>query len=189
MGRFTVCTKELADKFAELIRAGNYFETVCNYLEIDKGSGYNWLKWGEEGRDANGDDPDAYRRFFNAFTQAEAEAELGAVASLKQAGLPHRLPKHLLDEEGKPLPGVQLGDWRATAEYLARRHRDRWSPNARTEITGAGGGAVQVETQSSLTLLADPEACALATQLIAKLSGGEEQIGDAPESADEATEG
>lgn len=145
MGRITDCTPELTEKFAGLIRAGNYFETACNYLGIDKKSAYNWIKWGEEGRDAHGSDPDAYRRFFHAFVQAESEAEVGAVALLKQAGRAHRLPDNLLDPDGKPLPGVQYGDWRATAEYLARRHRDRWSPNARTEVVGAGGGALQVE--------------------------------------------
>ena len=57
----------------------------------------------------------------------------------------------------------------------------------RHELTGAGGGALQVETKSSLALLADPEACALATQLISRLSGGEEQI-DGPEAPHEGSE-
>jgi hypothetical protein len=189
MGRITDCTPDLIERLAGLIRAGNYFETACDFLGIEKRSAYNWLTWGKEGKDAHGPNPDLYRQFFHAFVQAEAEAEVGAVASLKQAGRPHKLPKDLVDEDGKPLPGVQYGDWRATAEYLARRHRDRWSPNARTEVVGSGGGPVQVETKSSLAVLADPAACELANALIARISGGEEQIADEAEPTDSATEG
>ena len=45
-----------------------------------------------------------------------------------------------------------------------------------------------VQVASTLALIADPTACALATQLIQRLSGGEEQI-DGPEDANEAAEG
>jgi hypothetical protein len=39
------------------------------------------------------------------------------------------------------------------------------------ELTGAGGGPVQVDGTSTLAMLADPKACALASELIAVLSG------------------
>lgn len=45
-----------------------------------------------------------------------------------------------------------------------------------------------LQVQSTLTLLADPEACALATQLVARLSGGEEQITDEPGGTDTSAE-
>lgn len=164
MARHTICTEELTAEFVKYIRMGNYFETVCDYLQIDKGSAYNWLKWGEEGRDASGPDPDVYRQFFNAYTQANAEAELSSVQDLKAAGHARKLPPALLDADGKPVPGVQYGDWRATAEFLARRYQDRWAPNAKskTEISGPNGGPLQVQQSGRLELTGDAALAVLA---------------------------
>jgi hypothetical protein len=46
-----------------------------------------------------------------------------------------------------------------------------------------------LQVASTLTLLADPEACDLATQLIARLSGGDEPITDETTGPDDTTEG
>lgn len=164
MARITICTEALTGEFCKLIRMGNYFETVCDYLGIDKGSAYNWIKWGREGKDATGEDTSAYREFFNAFTQAEAEAEITSVQDLKAAGHARKLPAPLLDKDGKPVPGVQFGDWRATAEFLARRYPARWSPNARTqmELTGADGGPVKTEHAGRIELTGDAALAVLA---------------------------
>jgi hypothetical protein len=151
-GRPTILTPALASEFCDLIRAGNYFETVCRYLQLDESVAYDWLNWGREGREAAGNWPDAYRTFAKSLAQAEALAEVQAVASLKQAGMPHKLPDRMYDAEGKVLPGVVYGDWRATAEFLARRYRGRWAPNAKHEITGTDGGPIKTETTSRLTL-------------------------------------
>ena len=144
-GRPTLLTPALASEFCDLIRAGNYFETVCRYLGIDESVAYDWLNWGNEGREAAGDWPDAYRSFAKSLAQAESLAEVQAVASLKQAGMPHKLPDRMFDAEGKVLPGVVYGDWRATAEFLARRYRGRWAPNAKHEVTGKDGGPIEVD--------------------------------------------
>ena len=152
-----MCTAELTAEFCKYIRQGNYFETVCDYLQIERQSAYNWIKWGEQGKDATGPDPDAYRRFFDTYTQAHAEAEMTSVQDLKAAGHARKLPAALLDEDGKPLPGVQFGDWRATAEFLARRYTSKWAPNAKThvELTGADGGPVKTEHSGRLELSGD----------------------------------
>lgn len=46
-----------------------------------------------------------------------------------------------------------------------------------------------MQTQTALAVLADPAACELANALIARISGGEEQIADEAEPTDSATEG
>jgi len=158
-GRPTILTPELSKQFCDLIRAGNYFETACGYLGIDKTAAYDWLNKGAAGQDATGEWPDVYREFANAFTQAETFAEASSVALLKQAGQPHQIPGNLCEPDGKPKPGVVMGDWRATAEFLSRRYRERWAPNAKHEVTGKGGKPIQHEHTGGVDVrvaVADP---------------------------------
>ena len=129
-GRPVTLTRELMGEFARLMRGGNYFETVCTYLDVPRRTAYNWLEAGERGEDANGDWPEAYREFWHTVTRAEAYAEVTSVAALKQAGQTHRKPVD-------PETGEELveGDWRATAEFLARRYNERWSKTGQVRHT------------------------------------------------------
>lgn len=142
-GAPTICTPELTAEFANLMAAGNYFETVCTYIGISKQDAYNWLRWGEEGKDATGPHPDIYRRFFDAVTRAEARAEVRAAALLQQASQDRVID---LPDEDSNQRWVQ-GDWRAIAEFMARRYPKRWSKAERVsqEHTGANGGPVQFQ--------------------------------------------
>jgi len=167
-GAPTICTPELTAEFANLMAAGNYFETVCTYIGISKQDAYNWLSWGEEGKDATGPHPDIYRRFFDAVTRAEARAEVRAAALLQQASQDRVID---LPDEDSNQRWVQ-GDWRAIAEFMARRYPKRWSKAERVsqEHTGPNGGPVQVETNTKD--MSDEQVAALAANIGAALSGG-----------------
>lgn len=146
-GAPTICTAELTRQFAELMAAGNYLETVAGFLHVSQQDAYNWLKWGAEGKDATGPDPAAYRNFFEAVTHAERQAEVRAAALLQRAGQ-DRVVDLPTDAAGNPDPNKQFvqGDWRAIAEFMARRYPRRWSKAERVqqELTGANGGPVNV---------------------------------------------
>ncbi len=181
-GAPTICTPELTRQFAELMAAGNYFETVAGYLRIDKQTAYNWMEWGEAGRDATGPNKDAYRTFFDSVTHATEQAEIRGAALLQRAGQDRTadLPMTADGEPDKSKVFVQ-GDWRAIAEFMARRYPKRWSKAERVsqEHTGPNGGPVQVET--STKDMSDEQVAALAANIGAALSSGG---GSAPSDAE-----
>jgi hypothetical protein len=121
--------------------AGNYLETVAGYLHVDKQTAYNWLEWGSEGKDATGEDPAAYRTFFDAVEHAKHQAEIRAAALLQRAG-----QDRVVDLPTDPSKQFVQGDWRAIAEFMARRYPRRWSKAERVqqELTGKDGGPVNV---------------------------------------------
>ncbi len=148
MSDHTDLTPEITARFAKLIADGNYFETACGVIGIAQSTGYLWLQKGREGLDASGPDPDAYRTFSEAVTQAEAEAEVNAVAELRRAAQPHDFET---DAKGSPYAvviehddkGRQVtklpGDPRMSIEFLQRRYRKRWSKTEGREHTGEVG--------------------------------------------------
>lgn len=64
-----------------------------------------------------------FRDFRNAIQEAEAKAEAAVVAQWR---------KHMPE------------NWQACRDFLGRRYPDRWGPKERQEISGPGGGALQV---------------------------------------------
>lgn len=64
-----------------------------------------------------------FRNFRNAVLEAEAKAEVAIVAQWR---------KHMPE------------NWQACRDFLGRRYPDRWGPKERQEISGPGGGALQV---------------------------------------------
>jgi len=175
-------------EFARLIEAGNYFSTVAGYLGFDEGLAYDWLKAGKAGEDATGDWPDAYRAFYQAVTRAEHQAEIAAVAALKQAGQPQHIgfsPKGMpfavikfKDAQGKEQERLP-GDLKATLEFLARRYRDRWSPTANVR-SGQDPNAKPLQAEATITIkdvLANDRARRAACDLVAAVADGEADAG------------
>ncbi len=101
-GRPTHLTDAIIAKAGELARAGNYFEAIFTYLDIPKSTAYDWLSWGQKGRDP-------YCRFSDALEKGWATAEVRLAAQVQQHG-----------QEDKP------GQWTALAWFLERRFPDRW---------------------------------------------------------------
>lgn len=109
-GRPSKLTPEVHERIVRSMRAGNYFETACRAAGISPATGYLWKAWGE-GREVKGRPKPRvlrpYVAFVDAVTRAEAHAEEQAAANWL---------KHARKAE----------DWRGEAEYLQRRHPDRW---------------------------------------------------------------
>lgn len=79
-GRPSKLTEEIIEDVVVLLSAGNYKDTVCDFLGIDRKTFGNWYNAGKK---KNG----LYKKFFLAVKRAEATAEialLAAVASGKQ---------------------------------------------------------------------------------------------------------
>lgn len=137
MARPTELTAEVADRIAQLIRAGNWPETAAVAAGVSERSYYRWMARGERAdalresgkRVRRSDEP--YRQFWQQIKRAERESEAIAVSHLTKA-MPHAPT--------------------AVIAWLERRFRDRWSRTERTELTGAGGGPVAVDSPAERIL-------------------------------------
>lgn len=132
MARPTKLTEQLQDRLVKAIRAGNYAESAARSCGISASTYYRWMQRGE--REGDG----IYRELAEAVRQAEAEAEVYAVAVIRRA----------------------MGeDWKAALAYLERRYPGRWRRHSSTELTGRDGGPIQTAAAPSfdLSILSDEE--------------------------------
>lgn len=113
-GRPTKCTPELTEKICEYLASGCYVCTACQAVGISETTLGNW-----RARAAEGEEP--YVTFVEATKEAEAKAELRALALVQKA-----MPEN----------------WAAAMTWMERKFPARWSRGERREVTGAGGGPV-----------------------------------------------
>jgi transposase-like protein len=125
MPRPTKLSPAVRARIVQAIRAGNYGEIACRSAGISPSTYYRWLARGE--REQLG----PYAEFAAAVRLAEAEAEVYAVATIRQA-----------------MPS----DWRAALTYLERRHPGRWRRQTSTELTGRDGGPIETTHATRLDL-------------------------------------
>lgn len=97
-------TPEVQQRIVEVIRAGNYVSVAARFAGIGRRTFYKWMARGE--REESG----PYRDFYVAVRQAEAFAEVRAVA--------------ILQSEMKD-------NWRAALGYLERKFPTRWATGNR----------------------------------------------------------
>lgn len=119
-GRPSKLTPEVQDRIVQAVSAGNYQDVAARYAGIDPATFYRWMAAGAEP-----DAPDALREFREAVESARAQSEVRAIALIQKA--------------------ASDGTWQAAAWFLERSHPHRWGRLQRTEVTGAGGGPVEVD--------------------------------------------
>ena len=116
VGRKTKLTKELIEKFTQLISVGMPVETACWLLGVNKQDFYNWLQKGE-----NTHRNSIYREFFDAIKKAEGQFILRNVASIQKA--------------------ADNGDIQASKWLLERRYPQYFG---RTEVINYGDFRIEV---------------------------------------------
>ena len=132
-GRPTKLTPELQDKICEVIRAGNYFDTACNFVGIGERTGYEWLERGE-GKHKDRKSNDLYKGFAQAVKKASSEAETRAVAEISAV----RQGRKVQDKDGNYISDPK-GEavWQARAWWLERRYPKKYGRQERhTEHSG-----------------------------------------------------
>jgi transposase-like protein len=107
-------TKELIKKAHGYISQGHYAIVVCSYLGISEATYYKWIQKAKE--DQQNEKQSIYVEFFESVKEAEAIAEMKHIENIKQAS----------DE----------GTWQASAWYLERKHKDRWSNKQEVQLSG-----------------------------------------------------
>lgn len=128
----------------DAILGGNYLEVACRFAGITHATLYTWIERGKNGRQP-------YKDFLDAFEQAQAQAEVAAVAQLRA--------------HGRDNPA-------AIMNFLERRFPKRWG--RQIQIAGEGGGPVKTETTHKLDLSSlSVEELEMLERLVAKAGGGQ----------------
>jgi hypothetical protein len=104
VGRPTKLTDEVEREILDAVRAGSYLTTAARRARVSDKTILEWLRLG---RLPNA--PPRLAAFVTAFERAEAEAEVGIVATIRRQ--------------------IAEGDGRLGLELLARRHPERWGRN------------------------------------------------------------
>ena len=146
MARPTKLTPELQEDILKIIRSGNYIETACAFVGINKSTFYDWLKRGAREKDRLEKNPRArirksekiYVEFSNAVEKALAHAEIRDVAIIGKAA-----------EE----------NWKAAAWRLERKFPERWGRKEKysLEHSGIAGGPIEARHELDLSKLPDKE--------------------------------
>jgi hypothetical protein len=171
-GRLTVLTPTVHNRIVSLVTAGNYLSTAAEAVGVARSSVYRWIDWGkdEAQRIARGDPPDpereAFLAFYEATTKARASRETVLVDVLDkviQGGtVTKRTPltdrgKLVRDDDGEIVYVEEMAppDGKLALEVLARTKPDDWArrPPTQVEITGAGGGPIEVDGPGAVASL------------------------------------
>jgi len=139
-GRPTVLTDDVQDRIIAAVRAGSYLDDAAAYAGIARQTLWRWLSDGRTAQDKHDNNEKLTDReqllleFCNAVEKARADAVIRNVGIIQQA--------------------AQDGSWQASAWYLERTNPRKWGRHETVEITGADGGAIQVQHSVKDTLAA-----------------------------------
>jgi len=135
-------TPETRSQLLAAIRAGNYVTVACRMSGIGERTFYDWRahamsiqKRVDEAEEAGkrvrlSVEEREYLEWWTDVQRAEDEAEVRLVTQWASAA---------------------AHDWRAARDLLARRHPNRWREQTATEVTGAGGGPIEVADRPTTT--------------------------------------
>lgn len=155
MPRRPKLTPQVAETIIAAVRAGNYVETAAAYAGVAAGTVWRWLQEADKpGATA------AKREFREGMERARAEAQVRMVAAIQRdaAGgtVIREVTRTLRDGSVETEVTRTPPNGRVALEYLARTQPDRWgrNPTQPIEVTGPGGGPVEV-TPATVTSLVE----------------------------------
>lgn len=146
MPRKSKLTPELIKEAVDLVKLGNYIETVCQYLGIGETTWYRWMQEGEKAKSG------IKRDFWESIKRAEAHAEIRNVQIIQKAA-----------DKAKDDPKL----WVAAMTFLERKFPERWGRKDKVKAdlqhTGKDGGPIKTENETKIKLenLSDEELAVL----------------------------
>lgn len=148
IGRPSKLTPELQAKIIKSLEAGNFLETAAESNGVGRATVFRWIQEANEGH------PDPSRAIFrDAVIEARAKAESTMVSLVFRAAMggvitkevTRTLPNGTVESE----TSYSSPDGRVGLEFLSRAFPDRWKKQntltSQVEVSGPGGGPVQVE--------------------------------------------
>lgn len=150
-GRPSLLTPQVTEEFERYMRAGNYFETVSDYMGIERTTSRGWMKRGAREHRRLETHPEAevnpseaqFRDFYIAIRGAMAASEMSDLAVIGTAaqGRPRRVirrthPDGTVEEitEEAIAPNWNAASWR-----LARKRPMRFAQQAPIKVQHSGG--------------------------------------------------
>jgi len=121
-------TQEFIDEFCKYIQEGNYIETVCDLMQINKDTVYKWIRLGGKGNPK-------YKPFADAVKKAMAQSEMFLLAVLSRA--------------------AEKGQWKAAAWRLERKSPKRWGYGPKEDISNLTGDKIKVVWVSDRDVIED----------------------------------
>ena len=113
---------ELIERAHKLISEGHYAVTVCAYLGIGETTFYNWIRKAKD--DNENGKKSIYVQFWQSIKEAEAKAEMRHLQNIVKASAD--------------------GTWQASAWFLERKHKDKWSVKQEVQLSGDDEKPVRV---------------------------------------------
>lgn len=137
-GRFSKLTPQIQATICEGIREGLFFKHAAARAGVGESTFHQWMGQGRDAEAAN--EASIYRDFMEAVNAAKLDALQGHLTVIRTSD-----------------------DWRAHAHMVAV-HFPEYNPKNRVEVTGQGGGPVQVERSTRLAQAEDEDAILTALQ-------------------------
>jgi hypothetical protein len=144
-------TTKLIKDIAQTVEAGNFLEPAAGMYGVRSSTLYKWLAHGKELVAARDVALDRFAREFGMGTEPpDGVGEDGWTERDRLCVEFVEVTQKAQDTaEVRVVAQVQTAiptAWQAGFRWLESRAKDRWFRTTRTEITGAGGGPVQVES-------------------------------------------
>ncbi|XTZ13841.1 hypothetical protein ACQSSU_20305 [Micromonospora echinospora] len=158
--RVSKLTPEVTTRIINAVRLGNYLDVAANAAGVHPATVYRWLQEADKPGA-----PKAKREFREALTRARAEAEqrmVGAVIKAASGGyVTKRVTRVTRSGDTETEETIAGPDGKVALEFLSRAFPDRWASRKAVEVTGTGGGPIQVSAER-INGLADRVTAAIA---------------------------
>lgn len=127
-GRPSKLTPDIQRQICDLLLAGNFAQTVCDFVGIHVDTFHEWMNRGERGWKI--DEEGGYTEFSEAVKKAVAQVEMTTIYTLRQ--------------------GDQY--WQRYAWWLERRHPDKWGNRQKHVHSGPDDKPIETEHSGELIL-------------------------------------
>lgn len=165
-GRPPTITPEIVAEFARFLRAGNFFETVCDFLGVERATAKEWMRRGKrelvrmerEGEETPAERETLYVEFLLGNREAVSASEMHDLAIIGQvaAGKPRRITRRTLPD-GTQEEVIEEGmapNWQAASWRLTRKRPARFGQTAPIKVQHEGtkdGPPIQHEVAGRVT--------------------------------------
>jgi len=138
-GRKPKLTKELIENLEKALEAGNYIETACDYVGINRATLYRWLTEAEQSKAKP-----LLRELSDTVKRSRAIAEMRHVMRIQRAA------EGTMDKDGNYIVNP---NWNASAWWLERSHSKKWGRQQKVELSGVEGAPINISIDAKERLL------------------------------------
>jgi hypothetical protein len=131
-GRPTKLTAQIQAEIVKRIAVGNHADVAAVAAGVSRSTFYSWQKLGRKRKTGR------HREFVLAITRAESEAEVQAIAIVRQAmkggQVVERHTRTKRDGSVEITEKLARAEWTAARWFAERRHAERWGRKETEEI-------------------------------------------------------